>query len=395
MFGSSHDGEPQGRIAIDATSQVIGGGVTVARDLAGAMARERPGTRFAFFCSIEPLARGPYPGNVEVVYRPELAGLGRRIGWEQRRLPGILRNGGYDVLLNLGGFAILRCPVPQVSVWQNPNIFTRIPVPRSFSLDAYIGFQRLVQRVSMRRADMNVFLTEDSLGEAGTRWDIRRIPHVVIHHGVPELPRPAPDAQLPSEPFVLAVGHSYFHKNYEVLIDAVGRYRERFGEPPLVWIAGGAVDDAYHATLLERVRDRGLEGRVRFLGAQPPERVAALYAGAAAYVTTSVLESFGLTPLEAMARETPVLAGEASCIPEVCGDAALYCDPRDPDDVALKLRRVLEDESLRSQLVERGRLRVKRFSWAESAQRYLVAIDACLAEATPASAARSAARSIG
>lgn len=375
-MSSDAQGRRVGRVALNALSQVVGGGVSVARDLADALAHERPEAYFSLFCVAGDLARHSFPGNVEVIHRPDLAGFSRRTGWEQLSLPKRLVEGRFDALLTLGGFAVFRSPVAQVSVWQNPNIFTRVDVSRPAHVDAYIRVQRVVQGLSMRRVDMNVFLTRQSLEEAATRWDMSRIPHTVIPNGLSALPEPATDVEVPGQPYVFAVGHSYFHKNYEALIDAALSLRTRFGLSAPVVVAGGAVDADYHARLEERIRSRGLVDSFRFLGAQSPERVAALYARASVYVMTSVLESFGLTPLEAMAHGVPVVVGAASCMPEVCGDAALYCDPRDPEDIAEKLHRVLTDPTLRADLVARGRERAGRYSWAESARRYLAALDA-------------------
>ena len=362
------------RIAIDALSQVVGGGVSVARDLTEAMAQESPETRFTLFCVSDSLASTRFPDNVDVAHRPELGSLLLRLRWEQFELPSLLAKDGYDALLGLGGYAIFRSPIPQVSVWQNSNVFTRVPVARTLVVDLYIRVQRIVQAWSMPRAEMNVFITRDSLEEAGTRWAMDRVAHTVIPHGLREPAAaasttgasPAPDA-----PYVLTVGHLFFHKNFETLIEAAALYRQRFGEPPRILVAGGVVDQAYRDRLEDKIAAEGLEDVIRFLGAQRPEEVAALYGGARAYVTTSLLESFGFTPLEAMSHGVPVLAGRASCIPEVCGDAALFCDPRDPTDVAEQLHLLLEDEGLRSELVARGRARARDFSWSRSARAYL------------------------
>lgn len=366
------------RVAIDALSQGVGGGVSVARHVTRSMAEQRPRARFELFCSAEALAVSDFPGNVTVHHLPALAGFARRMAWEQRVLPQLLREGRFEVLSNLGGFAVLRCPVPQVSVWQNANTWTRVPIPRPRSLAAYIAVQRVVQGVSMRRADLNVFPTRDALAEAGTRWDMRRIPHTVIPYGV-EAFRAAPASSEDSEggPILLSVGDIYYHKNYEGLIDGLARYRERFGDTPPLVIAGGAIDAGYHEALEQRARRRGLGDRVRFVGRRSPEDVAALYRRTRVYLVTSLLESFGLTPLEAMAAGVPVVAGRASSLPEVCGDAAHYCDPRDPDDLARKLRDVLDDEALRADLVRRGRERAASFDWASCGRMHLAALDAC------------------
>ena len=96
------------------------------------------------------------------------------------------------------------------------------------------------------------------------------------------------------------------------------------------------------------------------------------------YVVTSVLETFGLTALEAMGAGVPVVASDATCLPEVCGDAAVYCNPRDPDDIAQKIHRVASDVDMQRELQQRGLERVKHFSWERSASEYLGALEAAI-----------------
>jgi glycosyltransferase involved in cell wall biosynthesis len=92
-----------------------------------------------------------------------------------------------------------------------------------------------------------------------------------------------------------------------------------------------------------------------------------LYAAAEVFVFPSLFEGFGIPLLEAMAAGTPVCAANVSSIPEVVGDAALLFDPREPDDIARQLERLLHDTALRQQLVACGRQRAQLFSWDDAA----------------------------
>jgi glycosyltransferase involved in cell wall biosynthesis len=368
------------RIAVDTLSQTIGGGISVARHLVDAMARSRPEAKLSLYCSSPDLARAAYPLNVEIHFLPLLRSLLQRILWQQLVFPKVLREGRFDVLLALGGFSVFTSRVPQVSVWQNPNIFTRLRIPWSARIRAYIGLQRAMQGLSMRKASLNVFLSNDSLHEAKTRWPMRSIPHVVIHNGIADDHQDESPGkeEVATEAFALAVGHSYFHKNYDTLIDAMECLDSTYGGTLKLQIAGGAVDAAYQRSLEQRIEKKGLQGVVKFLGPLSAHEVSRLYRQARLHVLTSLLESFGLTPLEAMKHGLPVLASKASCIPEICGDAALYCDPLDPQDIAQKLHDLSSDESLRAQLRERGFARVMNFSWQSRAREYWQAIDRCL-----------------
>lgn len=96
-----------------------------------------------------------------------------------------------------------------------------------------------------------------------------------------------------------------------------------------------------------------------------------IYRQADLFVFPSHYEGFGLGPLEAMACGTPVVSSNTSCMPEILGDAAVYFDPYDPLDICKKIYHTLYDNNLKSDIIERGLDRVKRFSWSKMAKKTL------------------------
>jgi len=110
------------------------------------------------------------------------------------------------------------------------------------------------------------------------------------------------------------------------------------------------------------------DGAVLGLGNQPRSHLAALYAGAEAFLFPSLAEGFGLPVLEAMACGTPVVTSRGTALSEVAGDAAILCDPTDPDSIGDALARVLEDVDLADALRRRGRDRASRFTWERTAR---------------------------
>ena len=87
-----------------------------------------------------------------------------------------------------------------------------------------------------------------------------------------------------------------------------------------------------------------------------------------AYIFPSLLEGFGLPPLEAMSYGTPVVSSNASCMPEILGNAALYFDPLDIDDMVAKINMVINDKSLRDNLSKKGKQQVAKYSWRRMAE---------------------------
>lgn len=100
------------------------------------------------------------------------------------------------------------------------------------------------------------------------------------------------------------------------------------------------------------------------------EELAHLYSSATVFVYPSLYEGFGLPPLEAMSCATAVIVSYASSIPEVCQDAAIYCDPKKPEDIAEKIMSVVLDDELRGALQKKGLQHSKRYSWDKAAQEH-------------------------
>jgi glycosyltransferase involved in cell wall biosynthesis len=123
-----------------------------------------------------------------------------------------------------------------------------------------------------------------------------------------------------------------------------------------------------------------LGDRVRFTGYVGDDLLRQYFAHADALVLPSLYEGFGLPPLEAMACRCPVIVSNAASLPEVCGDAALYCDPHDPTDIADKIRQLTNDMNLQDALRQRGLERAKQFTWEKCAQETLAVIREVLRE---------------
>jgi glycosyltransferase involved in cell wall biosynthesis len=128
-----------------------------------------------------------------------------------------------------------------------------------------------------------------------------------------------------------------------------------------------------------RLEESPVREVVLLLGYVPDDDLPAVYAGAQALVLPSVYEGFGLPVLEAMACGTPVVASNASSIPEVGGDAALYFDPLEVEAAVDALRRLLGDGSLQDEMRERGLAQAARFSWQRAANETRAVYDVVMA----------------
>jgi glycosyltransferase involved in cell wall biosynthesis len=110
---------------------------------------------------------------------------------------------------------------------------------------------------------------------------------------------------------------------------------------------------------------------VIFTGFVADEELDILYANAGLYVFPSLCEGFGLPPLEAMSYGVPAVSSNATCLPEILGEAAVYFNALDPVDMAKKINLVLSDGGLRQELTKRGFEQIKKYSWRKMAEETL------------------------
>jgi glycosyltransferase involved in cell wall biosynthesis len=110
------------------------------------------------------------------------------------------------------------------------------------------------------------------------------------------------------------------------------------------------------------------EPNIKYVGYISDEQLKALYQNAACFLYPSIYEGFGIPPLEAMRYGCPALVGKSAALPEVCGDAALYCDPYSQDDIARKLRSLLDSPELRAELKRKGIAHAEQYRWSRSAE---------------------------
>ncbi|MFB3921676.1 MAG: glycosyltransferase family 4 protein [Terriglobia bacterium] len=173
---------------------------------------------------------------------------------------------------------------------------------------------------------------------------------------------------------VLSVGVLQTRKNTINALRAMAALPDRYR---LVLVGGnGHGSEAIH----NFIRTEQLESRVVRLGHVAGNRLGALYQAADVLLFPSLEEGFGLPMLEAMANSLPVVASNTSSLPEVGGDAALYVDPRNPQDIAEKVQRAIEDASLREVHVERGLARARVFTWRRTAEQTCAVYDELLAQ---------------
>ena len=181
----------------------------------------------------------------------------------------------------------------------------------------------------------------------------------VIHNGVDlEVFHPAEDGETVEQPFVAVVGNQDPRKNFDTLLEAFPRFRARLRPYRLVMVGPGKPPDAKPPA-------------VDMVGYLQDEALASLYRRASIVVQPSLYEGFGLPILEAMACGTAVTCADIRVFREIAGDAAHYFDPRDAGSIARAMEGLALDEEARWRLAKAGLKRVRKYTWAATADKLL------------------------
>ncbi|MGB7589964.1 MAG: glycosyltransferase family 1 protein, partial [Terriglobia bacterium] len=165
-----------------------------------------------------------------------------------------------------------------------------------------------------------------------------------------------------SNEMILSVGVLQTRKNTLNALRALEKLPARYR---LILVGG----DGYGSgTIHDYIRRQGLGPRVQVRGYVALEELQSLYQSASVLLFPSLEEGFGIPVLEAMANGLPVVASRTASLPEVGGEAALYVDPHDPQDIADKVLRAVEDPELRRRMIQQGLERAQEFSWRRAAE---------------------------
>jgi glycosyltransferase involved in cell wall biosynthesis/SAM-dependent methyltransferase len=179
--------------------------------------------------------------------------------------------------------------------------------------------------------------------------------------------------------YLLFPANYWPHKNHRMLLTAFGLFvAARPGSDCKLALTGS--DTGLRDELGQAAARLGLADRVVFAGYVSDAELSALLTGAKALIFPSLFEGFGMPLVEAMAVGTPILCSDVASLPEVGGDAALYFDPRRPDDMAAAMARLLDEPGLAETLVARGRERLAAIGGPEDmAGKYLAIFEDVLA----------------
>jgi glycosyltransferase involved in cell wall biosynthesis len=217
-----------------------------------------------------------------------------------------------------------------------------------------------LKKAAIQRADHIICISEntrsdliDILGVGRDRTSVIHLAHTLSQGIEGSVQR------ITDRPYVAYVGERAGYKNFDGLIRAFGMSEFLRNNFSIICFGGGGFTSPERE---EMARARlSMDRMIQVSGND--EVLKTVYRGAEALVYPSLYEGFGLPPLEAMSADCPVVSSRTSSLPEVCGDAAEYFDPYQPQSIADSIERAVASASRRQDLISRGRLQIGKFSW--------------------------------
>lgn len=372
------------RVVINAVSARLGGAATVTEGLARECAKL---TEHDFTWFISPESRQMFPDPPKhfqiVTTNSGSFSAPRRLYWDQVTFRGLIKRIKPDLVYSTGNFAVLLCPAKQLLLISQPVPFSELWLREIYPKKSVLARTSTLMRrslicVSARRADIVMAPTQAMLNDLERYIKLDRRKTLVNPFGLdlPEcLADPSDDNERPSvfrnpdEVRLCYVSLYAEHKNLSTLLKAMplvnGSGARRFVVKTTVnpgW--DGAFWTCTYKDDLALAKRPDVQKWVEFVGPLGLREVSTLYRESDIMIFPSLAESYGYPMPEAMSYGLPIVAADTPVNREICGDAAVYFSPMDPDDLARRIRHVAEDVVLRKNLRQNGLQRARvMFRW--------------------------------
>lgn len=299
--------------------------------------------------------------------------------WEQIKLRAAIKKYKLDVLHCTANTAPLNCPVPLITTLHDiiyleklnliqgtmyqriGNLYRRWNVPRTVAQSKIIttvsNFERKRILDHFKLPAEKVVTVYNAVGNHFTKVTDEAILAAV-----------AKKYNLPPK-YIFFLGNTDPKKNVRGVITALALLKQQGQLTYPVVISD--LEKTYLQHILQEIKATDLVDDIILCGYVPNNEIPVMYSNAVMFLYPSLRESFGIPLLEAMACQVPVLTTNSSPMTEVAGDAALYAEPHLPASIAQKIVELINSETLRNDLIQKGLERVKLFSWEKTAQQML------------------------
>lgn len=290
-----------------------------------------------------------------------------QIIWFDYAIPIMLKKYKCDIFVSTDGYLSLKTDLPQLTVMHDLN-FEHNPqdLPKN-------ALKFLKKRFPMfaKRADRICTVSQFSKDDIVKTYDIPEEKIDVTYNGVSpvfrvikeDIKQEIRNQYTNGKPFIVFVGAIHKRKNVQRLIEAYKNLKFENNISHHLLIVG---EPMWNSQAIEVEEE--MKAFIHFTGHVSLDALAEIMGSATCLAFVSYFEGFGIPLVEAMQAGVPVLAGNKTSLPEIGGDAVLYCNPYSVESIQNQLYLLLSDEDLREELIEKGLKRAKDFSWDYTAR---------------------------
>ncbi len=169
-----------------------------------------------------------------------------------------------------------------------------------------------------------------------------------------------------AKPFIFYTGVWRNHKNLVGLVKAFAVLKKGSGSGYQLVLGGK--EDSFYPEVKKTICELNLEKDIICPGFIPADELCQFYNSCSLFIIPSFYEGFGLVGLEAFACGVPVISSKSTSLPEILGEAALYFDPNNHEEMASAMKKVLTDNNLKEKMIKSGKLRAENYSWRRMAE---------------------------
>jgi len=338
-----------------------------------------PEDEFIFFFDRAPSEQFIYNDRVKgVILSPQARHPFLWYWWFERSLPAALKKYEIDVFLSPDGHGSLRTEVPTIMTIHD-LAFHHYKEHLPFIVHRY--YNHYTPKFAAK-ANHILAVSEFTKADICQSYKVAEEKITVVGNGCDNAVRPVEEQQKQrvrkhytgQSPYILYVGSIHPRKNTGRLLKAFDQFKEHYNSDIKLVIAGRwAWKTGGIRNILKKMKHKE---DVFMFGHIERGELGKLMGAALALVYPSLFEGFGIPVLEAMYAEVPVITSANSSMSEVAGPAAYYIDPENEEELAVAMERISKDYSLRSELVEAGKVERKRYSWEITAQKVVDSIKA-------------------
>jgi glycosyltransferase involved in cell wall biosynthesis len=352
------------KILLNALHAKTGGGVTYLKNIVPLIVKN---PNFDLHLCIHEDQLDIFPETIDKISLHTFSfksGFWRLPFWEQVQIPKLAREIGADVTFSPANYGPFFAPNTVIMLRNALGVafVERRPVKIAYWLLVSIG--TLISMLMCRRGiAVSNYARQSNFGPIS---GILRSRFNIVPHGVNKIfSKNAMGANR--QDYILAVSDIYVQKNLKNLLNAIAILRLKKPNIKLK-IAGRFVDETYHQELNELISEKGIETNIEFLGGVYEGELVDLYHHCAVFVFPSTVETFGNPLIEAMASGAPIATSNTAAMPEVAGNAALYFDPYDVEDMASCIGRLMDNKDLCGELTQKALARAENYSWEKTTE---------------------------